>query len=503
MLKQAASAGPKPTEPSSECNTDSQRQSKNAKCCDTCKVKPTSKRTYDQIRCSFCTHWYHETCVGITEDEPAGIWLCKTCRDIPTSMKQNINIMKSEINDLKVCTQSILKAVQDLSKKFENSIEGVNDRITSLTRRVNEKDLCITESIEQLQDTTKTLKTSLDQKTSQILNKTTAVLDKVKTKTENPTKVSGESKISTDVNKNINTNNGTVNAPKQKQLKKPQQKPKQQQPTNNSRAKSKSQGSTVTKQVNHQTPQYRQNTNDETDPIDLTESPKKIIKQSTLLIGSSILKHVKTNELNSETTVRSFPGATTTTLKNKLTKYNIDECKTIILHVGGNDGDNGDDLEDFCDNYTDLLESLVSDDRRLIVSGLLPRETCNLEPYNDQLKSLCAENDIEYIDHYDSFLLATGEIPSSYYWKDKVHLNQHGKRKLLSSINEVCKITSDQNQRYPRRLFQGSRQGVRPPYHRGSRPLSKFCHICRTNNHSTQVCWYNGRNSGMPGRSAQ
>ena len=61
------------------------------------------------------------------------------------------------------------------------------------------------------------------------------------------------------------------------------------------------------------------------------------------------------------------------------------------------------DLESFQDNYIDLMDSLASDDRRLIVSGLLPRASVDLEPYNKQLKLLCDENHIDFIDHYDSF----------------------------------------------------------------------------------------------------
>ncbi|MEW8545694.1 MAG: SGNH/GDSL hydrolase family protein [Candidatus Thiodiazotropha sp.] len=154
----------------------------------------------------------------------------------------------------------------------------------------------------------------------------------------------------------------------------------------------------------------------------------------------------------------------------------MQNCCSACL-VGGNDADNGDDLETFCDNYIALLESLASDDRRLIVSGLLPRKTVNLEPYNEQLKSLCAENDIEFVDHYDSFLLATGEIPASYYWKDKVHLNQTGKRKLLSNIDEICKVTNGQNSSSQRRLFQNFRRGSGTPQRRSPRSSSKFCHI--------------------------
>ena len=136
--------------------------------------------------------------------------------------------------------------------------------------------------------------------------------------------------------------------------------------------------------------------------------------------------------------MRTFSGATTDSLRTKLGEYDIDKCKTIILHVGGNDADNGTDAESFCDSYVSLLDNLLADDRRLIVSGLLPRESVDLEPY----KSLCDENDLEYIDHIDVFLLATGEIPETYFHNDKTHLNMSGTRKFLLNIYAMCKVTN-------------------------------------------------------------
>ena len=129
------------------------------------------------------------------------------------------------------------------------------------------------------------------------------------------------------------------------------------------------------------------------------------------------------------------------TLKSKLQQYDIENCTTIILHVGGNDADDSMDLESFQNNYIDLMDSLASDDRRLIVSGLLPRASVDLEPYNKQLKLLCDENHIDFIDHYDSFLLASGELPATYYHSDKTHLNVAGTRKLLHNVDRRCKVT--------------------------------------------------------------
>ena len=60
--------------------------------------------------------------------------------------------------------------------------------------------------------------------------------------------------------------------------------------------------------------------------------------------------------------------------------YNIEQCRTVIFHVGGNDAGNGTELDSFCDEYVALLNSLAADNRRIIVSGLLPKETVDLLP---------------------------------------------------------------------------------------------------------------------------
>ena len=129
------------------------------------------------IRCTMCMQWFQEQCVGITKDEPVGLWLCPTCRNIPSSLINDINSLKQDVDNLKTCTKSILTAIHGLSSKLENSISGLNDRLTSIIRQINGKDLSITESTESLSATTNDLKTSFDQKSCQILNKTTAVFD--------------------------------------------------------------------------------------------------------------------------------------------------------------------------------------------------------------------------------------------------------------------------------------------------------------------------------------
>ena len=203
--------------------------------------------------------------------------------------------------------------------------------------------------------------------------------------------------------------------------------------------------------------------------------------------------------------MRSFPGATIQTLNSKLKQYDLENCTTIILHVGGNDADNGIDLDSFQDDYIDLMDSLASDDRRLIVSGLLPRETVDLAPYNRQLKLLCDENHVDFIDHYDSFLLASGELPTSYYHRDKVHLNVGGTRKLLHNIDRLCKVAGSTVSSEAESRGRGPRsRGPRnvAPTDRRSQRSPKFCHICSMSNHNTCDCYFNSRRAGMTGRNA-
>ena len=54
-------------------------------------------------------------------------------------MKDDISDMKSEINVLKECTQNILKAVLEMSKKVENNFGSINDRVSVLSRQINGK----------------------------------------------------------------------------------------------------------------------------------------------------------------------------------------------------------------------------------------------------------------------------------------------------------------------------------------------------------------------------
>ena len=84
----------------------------NSKCCDACNIKPKSKKSFSMIRCSFCMSWYHELCVGVKKDEPVGIWLCLSCRQVPQGLQSSITALTTDVQQLKVSTSSIISTLE-------------------------------------------------------------------------------------------------------------------------------------------------------------------------------------------------------------------------------------------------------------------------------------------------------------------------------------------------------------------------------------------------------
>ena len=214
-LKEVASAGTSTQKSICKETTESETVNKNPKCCDLCKVKASVKKKYDQIQCTFCMSWFHETCVGIKKDDPVGIWVCVTCRNVPKDLKMDIDNLKHEVVEIKKCTQSVVKAIEVLATKFENTIGGLKDQMTSMSRQMNSKELCITESIESLQSTTDNLNIFLDQKAGKKLNKTDAVFEKVKNHTESFNTLTNTSCKVTPSHQNVDQNRTLKNPNKQ------------------------------------------------------------------------------------------------------------------------------------------------------------------------------------------------------------------------------------------------------------------------------------------------
>ena len=431
--------------------------------------------------------------MGIGKDKPVGLWVCETCRSIPQTVKDDVIYLKNDVEELKESTDTILSAVYGLSTQLENCFSGFQDQITALSRQIKCRAEALTKSVETSTNTTNAVKSAFEAKTNQIVNKANTIIEKVKSQTDivkstlNKPNVTPQT-VSVKSNANHQESNDKLNNNKsaKQTLHRKKQKYKNVSP--------ETQSLTKFDQKSKQAHNSNSNKINENETIDLTTETKKKITQSTLLVGSSLFKGIKNSDLKLDTTVRSFPGAKIDTIGESISKYDITNCETVILHVGGNDADNGINLNTFSENYVSLLNTLDAENRRIIVSGLLPRESVDLKSYNQKLKDICKENDIEFIDNYDTFLLATGEMPESYFHADKLHLNASGTKRLLSNIHKVHNIC--RNSKLIRHSYGPRTQGktIKPNGTRGPSSL-KFCHICSRTGHFTRDCWYNGRNA--------
>ena len=253
--------------------------------------------------------WYHQQCVSVGKDDPTGICLCLSCSSVPENIQNEISSLKNNVNQLKTTTELILSSMNKLSTQLEKSIGGINDRMTAVTRQINVHDIIITEAIENVPSKTASLKSSVDQKTNQIRNKTTAVFNKIKT-------------FENSVKKNLNapTYEPSLDRSQVAQNQKPIQSKKTVKPKvagSSAKLTSHDKNQTdftwagqqdkrpdqqqkkrkkQTKKQQQKNPNWNLDTTiDENECIDLTKTyaPRNTIKQSTLLIGSFILKNEK------------------------------------------------------------------------------------------------------------------------------------------------------------------------------------------------------------------
>ena len=169
----------------SDTGTKYRSKENSYKCSDECKINPKSKKNFDMIQCSMCMIWYHEKCVGISKNEPIGLWLCLTCREFPKIVQNEIKCTKDDVQKLQNTTQIILNAINKLSEKLESIIGGINDRLTAISKQVKTNDKHISESIQGVATATEKVKNIVEQKSCQILNKTITILDNVKPQSDN------------------------------------------------------------------------------------------------------------------------------------------------------------------------------------------------------------------------------------------------------------------------------------------------------------------------------
>lgn len=236
-------------------------------------------------------------------------------------------------------------------------------------------------------------------------------------------------------------------------------------------------------------------------------------RTAALLIGSS---HVTRLERTCDSVqVRGQSGAKIKDVTNILTKHPNNDTKTISLVIGSNDCTPDKAVDSIISDYRELIDEAhrVAKDK-VTVASLLPRLTGpsyqkKADQVNSKLKDLCDVRDCSFVNNDSNFRLQNGDIDSSIFSKDKVHLAVNGLDRLVKNLGLQGKVRPKASYAQvaarppPSRGNQSTRTNSQPTA-RGSRPNKPtYCWYCGESGHVTDCCRHGYRitchRCGKPG----
>ncbi len=265
-------------------------------CTSECKL--SRKSATEMIRCNSCMHWFNEACVDLCGASTDAWWVCHTCKAIPAVVMS----LQQQISSLTQATSSIVQQLGSLALSFENKFGDMKDQITALAKRHTSVDTTTESQLVSIENGVTTLKKDVDIKTNRILNRSQSILDRVK------------QPLAPAYHANENLHDAAVTMDTDSN---------QQQNVSTPGSQARNQAA-----CNSQSPSV-------VETASSARSHTVTISKPTLLVGSSILKGVSVSELKPTTAVRTFPGATIDSLSAELSAMNMEQCNTVVLHVGG------------------------------------------------------------------------------------------------------------------------------------------------------------------------
>ena len=138
-----------------------------------------------------------------------------------------------------------------------------------------------------------------------------------------------------------------------------------------------------------------------------------------------------------------YPGARVDTIINNIDEFSQDgsESTAYVVLAGSNDlSIKGADRKKLMACYRSLITDLKLKSKNIIISSILPRLSGSYKFHNDafnvnrELKWLCAEQKIGYINAWDSFYNV-----SDMYAKDEIHLSDLGSIRQGRIYNNAVK----------------------------------------------------------------
>ena len=160
---------------------------------------------------------------------------------------------------------------------------------------------------------------------------------------------------------------------------------------------------------------------------------------TTCIMGDSMVKNIKPKFIrkninrNEKVYVNSFPGANVRKMHHYAVPSLEYEPDQVILHIGTNELRSNKTTDDIANEIIDLALSMKQNNNDVKISGIIPRGDNLNDKANDVnciLKSLCYENNMDYIDN-------SNILPSKHISNDDLHLNIYGIQMLTKNFSNA------------------------------------------------------------------
>lgn len=212
-------------------------------------------------------------------------------------------------------------------------------------------------------------------------------------------------------------------------------------------------------------------------------------KTKTLLIGSSILKHIDRRGLLEHVDVKTHRGATVQRLLSHIKRMNIHKYSHVVLHVGGNDASQGSCVESIVQDYEELIKYIYNQnsETEIFVSGLTPRRDVDVRPLNIEIQDLAHFYGYVFFDNYSRVNHSNGCLSS-----DGVHISKYGTSQLLWNFQQELpiirqrKMSSDQTRNPDRGCYYCGEQGHVSNVCRHEQKVQ--CWKCGLLGHKSKLC---------------
>ena len=165
-------------------------------------------------------------------------------------------------------------------------------------------------------------------------------------------------------------------------------------------------------------------------------------RRTTTIIGDSTIKNIKLKQVRDKLPpgekvyIKSFNGATISQMYHYAIPSMEFNPDLVIMHVGTNDLRTDKTPKEIAMEIIDLSKSLSMEDNDYMISGMTARNDKFSEKaimVNEELKSLCYENELIYIDNGNV-------IPRFHLSNDKLHLNDKGSYQLGTNFANAIRL---------------------------------------------------------------